>query len=127
MERQGRFSTKMIILLPVFILGIVSIISNLIAVSNVRRVNANATRITDGDLACIYMLGEIKRETQAVHRLGLSHIVATDLDTMTELVEQIRAKEETLDGYLADFHVYADTDEDQAYYEMLVSGYEGIL
>ena len=126
MERQGRFSTKIIILLPVFILGIVSIISNLIAVSNVRRVNANATRITDGDLACIYVLGEIKRETQAVHRLGLSHIVATDLDTMTELVEQIRAKEDILDGYLADFRVYVNTDEDQAYYEKLVSGYEGI-
>ncbi len=126
MKVQGRISTKMIILLPVFILGVVSILSNLMAVSNVRRVNKNATRITDGDLACIYVLGEIRQETQAIHRLGLSHIVATDLDTMTELVEQIREEEEILDGYLEEYRQYVNTAEDTANYGKLLSGYEGM-
>ncbi len=47
-KRQGRISTKMIILIPVFILGIVSIISNVAAVGNIQRVNSNARQIADG-------------------------------------------------------------------------------
>lgn len=47
MKKQGRVSTKMIILIPVFILGIVSIISSFLAVSNIRSVNANATQIAN--------------------------------------------------------------------------------
>ena len=47
-KRQGRVSTKMIILIPVFILGIVSIISNVAAVGNIQRVNSNGRQIADG-------------------------------------------------------------------------------
>ena len=36
MDKTKRFSTKLIILIPVFILGFVSIISNLMAVSSLR-------------------------------------------------------------------------------------------
>lgn len=32
MKKQGRFSTKMIILIPVFVIGIISIISSILAV-----------------------------------------------------------------------------------------------
>ena len=48
MKKQGRFSTKMIILIPVFVLGIVSIISSILVVRNIRKVNANATQIANG-------------------------------------------------------------------------------
>ena len=41
-------STKFIILLPVFILGIVSVLSNIVAVINIKRVNNNATQIANG-------------------------------------------------------------------------------
>ena len=53
MKKQGRFSTKMIILIPVFVLGIVSIISSILAVRNIRKVNANATQIANGYMVCI--------------------------------------------------------------------------
>ena len=43
MKKQGRFSTKMIILIPVFVIGIISIISSVLAVKNIRKVNENAT------------------------------------------------------------------------------------
>lgn len=38
MKKQGRFSTKMIILIPVFVIGIISIISSVLAVKNIRKV-----------------------------------------------------------------------------------------
>ena len=48
MKKQGRFSTKMIILIPVFVIGIISIISSVLAVKNIRKVNENATQIANG-------------------------------------------------------------------------------
>ncbi len=126
MNKQGRVSTKLIILVPVFILGIVSVFSNMIAVSNVRKVNADATRITNNYMACIADLGDIQKETQAIHRMGLSHIVSTDLDGMIDLVADIRAEQEVLDGYLETFSGYIESEEEQAEYEALLSDYEGM-
>lgn len=126
MKKQGRVSTKLIILLPVFILGIVSVFSNILAVSNVRKVNANATQIADRYMNCLADLGKIQKETQAIHRLGLSHIVATDLESMMGLVETIRAEEEVLEGYLAEFEDYVTTDSDRANYEAILTNYEGL-
>lgn len=126
MKKQGRVSTKVIILLPVFILGIVSVFSNILAVSSVRRVNAGATQIANRNMSCISELGQIQKETQAIHRLGLSHIVATDLETMMELVDTIRAEEEVLDGYLVEFEQYVTTDSDEENYNSLLTNYEGL-
>lgn len=126
MKKQGRVSTKIIILLPVFILGIVSVFSNILAVSNVRKVNAGATQIANRYMSCISELGQIQKETQAIHRLGLSHIVATDLETMMELVDTIRAEQEVLDGYLAQFEQYVTTDSDAENYNNLLTNYEGL-
>lgn len=78
MKKNKGISTKILILVPVFVLGIVSIISNIGAISNIRSVNANATQIANGYMICISKLSSIERETQLIHRLGLSHIVATD-------------------------------------------------
>ena len=89
-------STKFIILLPVFILGIVSVLSNIVAVINIKRVNNNATQIANGYMECISELGDIQKETLDIHRLGLSHIVATDLNTMIDLVSSIRSEEDSL-------------------------------
>ena len=103
MKKQGRISTKLIILLPVFILGFVSVLSNIIAVFNVRRVNQNATQIANGYMECVSELGDIQKVTLDIHRLGLSHIVATDLNGMISLVDSIRSEEDVLDGYLSEF------------------------
>ena len=125
MKKQGRISTKLIILLPVFILGFVSVLSNIIAVFNVRRVNQNATQIANGYMECVSELGDIQKVTLDIHRLGLSHIVATDLNGMIGLVDSIRSEEEILDGYLSEFQAYVDEDN-KADYDNLLSNYEGL-
>lgn len=125
MKKQGRISTKFIILLPVFILGFVSVLSNIVAVFNVRRVNQNATQIANGYMECVSELGDIQKETLDIHRLGLSHIVATDLNGMIGLVDSIRSEEEILDGYLSEFKVYVNEDN-KADYDNLLSNYDGL-
>ena len=53
MKKKSYISTKFIILIPVFILGFVSVVSNILAVTNIKRVNANATQIANGYMSCI--------------------------------------------------------------------------
>ena len=125
MKKQGRFSTKMIILIPVFVIGIISIISSILAVKNIRKVNENATQIANGYMVCIADLGSIQTETEKIHRLGLSHIVATDLDSMISLVDVIRSEQTVLDDYLSDFERFID-DSDRENYEAILSNYEGL-
>lgn len=125
MKKQGRFSTKMIILIPVFVIGIISIISSVLAVKNIRKVNENATQIANGYMVCIADLGSIQIETEKTHRLGLSHIVATDLDSMISLVDVIRSEQTVLDEYLSDFEQFID-DSDRENYEAILSNYEGL-
>ena len=125
MKKQGRFSKKMIILIPVFVIGIISIISSVLAVKNIRKVNENATQIANGYMVCIADLGSIQTETEKIHRLGLSHIVATDLDSMISLVDVIRSEQTVLDEYLSDFEQFID-DSDRENYEAILSNYEGL-
>lgn len=125
MKKQGRVSTKMIILIPVFILGIVSIVSCFLAVNNIRSVNNNATQIADGYMSCISELGEIQKETLTIHNLGLSHIVATDLNSMIQLVADVRTQQEKLDVSLADFEKYV-TEDERSNYEAILTNFEGL-
>lgn len=118
-------STKLIVLIPVFILGFVSIISNIIAVFNIKTVNSNASVIADDSMASISGLADIEGCIQEIHMLGLSHIVATDLDTMITLVEEIRAQEEGLEERLEQYKGNV-TEEIQGYYDAIVDGYEGL-
>ncbi len=122
-KKKGYLSIKIIILVPVFILGFVSIISNITAISNIRNVNANASEIADEYMVSISKLGSIQEQTQGIHRLALSHIIATDLDTMISLVEIIRAEQDELDALLADYEQYL-MEEDRATYEQLLDNYE---
>ena len=66
-------STKFIILLPVFILGIVSVLSNIVAVINIKRVNNTATQIANGYMECISELGDIQKETLDANEV-LDHV-----------------------------------------------------
>ena len=108
-----------------FVIGIISIISSVLAVKNIRKVNENATQIANGYMVCIADLGSIQTETEKIHRLGLSHIVATDLDSMISLVDVIRSEQTVLDEYLSDFEQFID-DSDRENYEAILSNYEGL-
>ena len=91
MNNKKRASLKTLILLPVFILGALTIICNVMAINNIRTVNSNAADITDNCMMSVSDLGEIKNDIQVIHTLGLSHIIATDLNTMISVVGEIPA------------------------------------
>lgn len=85
-EKEIKYQTYHLI--PVFILGIFSIISNVMSVSNIRNVNRSAVQISEVSLKNVSGLAEIQKQTQDIHNLGLSHIIAVDLDSMIKLVEK---------------------------------------
>lgn len=80
---------RTVILIPIFILGLVTIISNIQAISNIRKVNSGATEISDVYMTSTMLLSEIQKSEQSIHRDALSHIVATKLDTMIAKVDDI--------------------------------------
>ena len=120
---KKRTSLKALILVPVFILGILSVLSNVMAVNNIRKVNRNASRIADDCMNSIPELSAIENETQSIHKLGLSHIIATDLNTMISIVEEMQTEQETLEQELEDYRKYVEP-EDESSYETVVSNYE---
>ena len=115
MNQKKKLSTKFIILIPVFILGIFSIISNVMSVSNIRNVNRSAVQISEVSLKNVSGLAEIQRQTQDIHNLGLSHIIAVDLDSMIQLVEKIRSREDALEKDLESYKTYVTPDTQKEY------------
>ena len=115
MNQKKKLSTKLIILIPVFILGIFSIISNVMSVSNIRNVNRSAVQISEVSLKNVSSLAEIQKQTQDIHNLGLSHIIAVDLDSMIQLVEKIRSQEEALEKDLESYKAYVTPDTEKEY------------
>lgn len=115
MNQKKKLSTKLIILIPVFILGIFSIISNVMSVFNIRNVNRSAVQISEVSLKNVSSLAEIQRQTQDIHNLGLSHIIAVDLDSMIQLVEKIRSQEDALEKDLESYKTYVTPDTQKEY------------
>ena len=115
MNQKKKLSTKLIILIPVFILGIFSIISNVMSVSNIRNVNRSAIQISEVSLKNVSSLAEIQKQTQDIHNLGLSHIIAVDLDSMIQLVEKIRSQEDALEKDLESYKTYVTPDTQKEY------------
>ena len=115
MNQKKKLSTKLIILIPVFILGIFSIISNVMSVSNIKNVNRSAVQISEVSLKNVSGLAEIQKQTQDFHNLGLSHIIAVDLDSMIQLVEKIRSQEDALEKDLESYKTYVTPDTQKEY------------
>ena len=122
MNNKKRTSLKTLILLPVFILGALTIICNVMAINNIRTVNSNAADITDNCMMSVSDLGEIKNDIQVIHTLGLSHIIATDLNTMISVVGEINDNQEELEKKLDEYKKYVQND-DMETYNSLVSNY----
>ena len=99
---KKKISTKLILLLPVFILGIVCIMSSVVAIANIQGVNAKATVITDKYMMGISELAKIQEETNNIHKKALSHVLATDLESMISLVDSIKEQEGVLDCRLCE-------------------------
>ncbi len=123
MNGKKRLSITIIILVPVFILGALAIYSNIAAINNLKRVNSTAVTISDEHMVNISQLSNIEKELQEIHKKALSHIIATDLDTLIATVAEVRAEEEILDGYLIEYKNSLQ-EADAAAYDSLVKNYE---
>ena len=122
---KKRLSLKYIILVPVIILGIVSVVSNIGSMNSLKRVNDTATKIVEENLYNITSLSELQKEAAAIHRLALSHIIASDFDSMVALVDSVRAEEAKLDAMLEEYSKRLSKDDEQAFTQF-ISSYEGL-
>ena len=121
MKKKTSIRTK--IMVPVLLLGIVSILSNVMALSNLRKVNNTASTISDEYLTAITELDTIGQTSKDVHTLALSHIVATDFATMTSVVNEIESEEAVLEEAIADYNKYVTSDT-SANYDSMVKDYQ---
>lgn len=96
MNMNKKSSIRVMILIPVLLLGTVSIMSNVLSMYSLSRVNKTASVIADEYMSEITMLDTIGQTSKDIHTLALSHIVATDFDTMTAVIGQIEEKEVVL-------------------------------
>ena len=119
MSKNKQGSIKTAIMIPVIILGLVSVISNIVSVRNVHSVNNNATVITDNYMVSISKLNELQMETNEIHELALSHIIATDYNTKITLIETIKQKEAEIEQCLANYEAYIVGDGQDAYQALL--------
>lgn len=124
-KNRPRLSIKLLTLIPISVLSFVCILSNIVAVHNIQSVNRTATTIADDYMTGILNLSNIQRETQKLHSMALSHIIATDLDTMVELVDSIRSEEALLDDMLLEFGSSVSPQNAQSY-EELTTEYENL-
>ena len=85
------------------------------SVSNIRNVNRSAVQISEVSLKNVSGLAEIQRQTQDIHNLGLSHIIAVDLDSMIQLVGKIRSQEDALEKDLESYKTYVTPDTQKEY------------
>ena len=118
---KGKLQQRLI--LPIVLLGLVTLLSNVLAVFSIHNVHANAGIIVDEYMVSEAKLEDIRRSIMDVHRLALSHIVAADHATMIRLVQEIKAEEAELDGKLADYEPFVPEDE-AAVYRALLEDYD---
>lgn len=124
-KKKMRLSLTPRLLAPIMILCVVALVSNIQGMMNIRKVNSTATEITDNYMQRISELSEIQNNTQNLHKMALSHIIATDLNSMITLVDSVKAQEVVLDEQLASYKQYLLPEELESYEAMLTS-YEGI-
>ncbi|MCI8925383.1 MAG: methyl-accepting chemotaxis protein [Lachnospiraceae bacterium] len=115
-------SLKHRLIIPIALLGIVALLSNILSIINIHNVNASASNIADNYMDGKSRLAQISQASMDIHKMALSHIVATDYNTMIALIQQIKTEESLLDGLLAEYE-YHVTAKDQSLYESLLSNY----
>jgi methyl-accepting chemotaxis protein len=124
MNKKINSSIKLWIFIPLLLLGVVSIVSNVMAVNNIRNVNKKATTISDTYLTGITELSDIQGVMKDIHNMGLSHIVATDAETMISLVQSINDQKKLLDDKLDTFKKYV-SESHNGNYKKIQENYQG--
>lgn len=122
---KKKLSTKLI-LIPVFIVGFVSVISSGLSLKNLSKVNDAASQIVDTSMVGTEMLNDIEMETVNIHTLALSHIISTDLSSMIDIVSEVRNHEEKLKQLLDDYNPYV-TLETKRNYNIICENYTSLV
>ncbi len=118
---KNKLNIQQRLILPIALLGIVALISNILAVASIRNVHTNAAVIADDYMTGENILAEIRRSVIEIHKMALSHIVATDHITMIDLASQIKEKEAELDTTLQEYESYASKGD---IYQELLGDYD---
>ncbi len=118
---NSRHSIQKRLILPILLLGIVAFISNVLSVYNIHHVNANATQIVDDQMAGAAKLAEIRCSLLNIHKMALSHIVASDYNTMITVVSQMKVEEQELDHDLESYEKYVAEEEAPVYKKLMES------
>lgn len=116
---KSRLSIQKRLMIPIVLLGMVALISNILSVYNIRRVNSNAAGIVDTQMAGAADLAEIRCSMLNIHKMALSHIVATDYRTMITVASQIKEEEAALDVQLENYKQYINKEETAVYKKLL--------
>ena len=111
---KKKLSTKLI-LIPVFIVGFVSVISSGLSLKNLSKVNDAASQIVDNSMVGTELLNDIEMETVNIHTLALSHIISTDLSSMIDIVSEVRNHEDKLKQLLDDYNPYVTLETKRSY------------
>ena len=73
---KGKLTLQQRLVLPIVLLGLVALLSNILAVFSINNVHSNAGTIVDELMVSEAKLEEIRRSMMDIHRLALSNIVA---------------------------------------------------
>lgn len=122
---KKKLSTKLI-LIPVFVVGFVSVISSGLSLKNLSKVNDAASQIVDTSMVGTEMLNDIEMETVNIHTLALSHIISTDLSSMIDIVSEVRNHEEKLKQLLDDYNPYV-TLKTKRNYRIICENYTSLV
>lgn len=122
---KRKLSIKWVILIPVFILGMISVLSNCLGVYNLNNVNSSASIVADKYMTSTSKLGTIRQETQEIHKIALSHIVATDLNKMITLIETLHEHEALLENNIEEYKDYVE-EKNTKDYETLIADYNSL-
>jgi len=120
---RGKLTLQQRLILPIVLLGLVALLSNILAVFSINNVHSNAGTIVEEYMVSEGKLEEIRRSMMDIHLLSLSHIIAADHATMIQLVQEIKAEEAVLDERLANYEQFV-SQEDTALYQSLLQDYD---
>ena len=121
-KKKNLFNVKRLILFPIVLLGIVTIVSNITAIMNLKNVNKNAVTITEYHMRSKDCLSVIQEEVQIIHKLGLSHIIATEFNKKIEIVESIKQHQAITEDRIQAYETYVGESERDSY-DSLVNNY----
>ena len=100
MEKKHSRSIKREILMPVILLGAVAMIAAILAIRSVSQVAITTSKISDEYMASVALLGEIKSDSESMHKLALSHIISLNLKSMLDTAIEIKALEDDLEKHI---------------------------